>query len=163
MDYTNRSDYKYFYFGNDVKTPSNATDEGLWKTILDGVCTLTSPGNYTTHDDLEPITAKLHTGCVSVTRNGKTTTYHDQLSLLRVISYRVYYLDSNSKGSPRQIYVPLGTLPETVWHTLGHIYNYPFYGTVFCYTNDTEGFMMLPAKIRQAGRNYTVSAIQPDL
>ncbi len=163
MDYANRSDYKYFHFGDDVKTPSNATDEGLWKPILDGVCTLNSLGKYTTCDGQDLITVELHTGCASVTRNGKTTVHHDQLSLLRVISYRVYYLDSNWKGSPRQIYVPLGTLPQIVWYTLGHIYNYPFYGTVFCYTNDTEGFMMFPSRARGNGPNYTVSAIESDL
>jgi archaellum component FlaF (FlaF/FlaG flagellin family) len=164
MDYLNYGDYRYFYFGKNMKTPVNSKNEELWQTILDKLCTEISTGTYVTYDQSNQITVQLHKNRASVTRNGKTTIHLDQISLLQAISYRVHYMDMR-QSEPRQLYVPLGISPKRVWHTISHIYDYPFFGTLFCYTDETSGFMMHPAKYvqRRAGKLYTVSPIESDL
>jgi hypothetical protein len=148
-----------------IKAPENANCEYSWVEILDALCTKVSPERYTASDERGTRYIELHDRCVSVTQNGKTTVYFDRLSLLRVISYRVYYLEEESTRSPQRLYIPLGSTPAYLWELLRRIeLGFTVFGIAFCYTHELEGFIVESSRHSSGiqGPLYSVSQIPID-
>lgn len=137
------------------------TMEG-WTCFLDKICFKQSENTYYCADEnTEGSYITVYERYAVMKCNGKDTLFTNRLWLLRVVSYRIHFVTFN--GQARILYVPRFYGKTPIVDTLLLVCGMVPLNTVFCYTNDVDGFMLSRVQRAYGPDQFAKQPIPPDM